>query len=207
MDEIEKTNIYTIVANLLHKARRRVKTAVNTTMVHTYFEIGRIIVEEEQNGEERADYGKQLIKNLSIKLTNEFGKGFSKRNLDNMKKFYLAYSIVQNRSAQFKLSFSQYIILSRMKNTDERNLYEIEAANNNWNIEELERQIDSALYDRFVKLDEENKTIGIVVCKDKKDTIVEITLPENNNQIFASKYMTVLPSKDELKRIVEEQIK
>ena len=61
-------------------------------------------------------------------------------------------------------------------------------------------------YDRFVKLNEENKTIGIVICKDKKDTLVEITLPENNKQIFASKYMTVIPSKNELKRIVNEKV-
>ena len=115
MDKIETNNIYAVISNLLHKARGQVKSAVNITMVRTYFEIGRIIVEEEQNGEERADYGKQLIKKLSIKLTSEFGKGFSKRNLDNMKKFYLAYSIVQNRSAQFKLGFSQYSMILHLK--------------------------------------------------------------------------------------------
>ena len=60
-------------------------------------------------------------------------------------------------------------------------------------------------YDRFVKLDDENKTIGIIICKDKNDTLVEITLPENNEQIFASRYMTILPSKEELVKIIEEE--
>ncbi len=331
MSEVVTNKIYKNIANLLHTARQQVKSTINTAMVHTYFAIGRIIVEEEQNGKERADYGKQLVKTLSIKLTKEFGKGFSVTNLKQMKTFYIAYGKGQNRSDLFKLGFSQYLILSRMDNIDERNFYEIEAVNNNWNIKELERQIDAALYerlalsrnkkeiktlsqkghiiekprdvikdplvleflgleespqysendfesaiithiekfimelgkgflfqgrqvrfsfeeehffvdlvfynrilkcfvlidlkigklkhqdigqmqmyvnyyDRFVKLDEENKTVGIVICKDKKDTLIEITLPEDNEQIFASKFLTILPSKKELKRIVNEKI-
>ncbi len=79
----------------MQNARQQVLRTVNSTMTVTYFEIGRIIVEEEQNGKDRAEYGKQLLKGLSQQLTKEFGKGFSIDNLGKMRKFYLAYSIFQ----------------------------------------------------------------------------------------------------------------
>ena len=330
----ELTNIedlYSKVSILLEKSRINLRKTVNTFMVSTYFEVGKLIVEEEQNGEERAKYGKNIIENLSKKLTKEYGKGFSRRNLEYMRKFYSAYSITQTASAEFKLSFSHYLILMRMENTEERNFYEIEAVNNDWSLAELQRQFNSALYerlvlsrdkekvkelslegqiiekpkdlikdpyileflgldqlphysenqletaiinhiekfimelgkgflfqgrqvkfsfeeehffvdlvfynrilkcfvlidlkigklkhqdigqiqmyvnyyDRYVKMDDENKTIGIIICKEKNDTLVEITLPEGNEQIFASKYLTVLPSKEELKKIVDEEV-
>ena len=309
-------------------------------MVYTYLEIGRMIVEEEQSGKERAEYGKQILKELSNRLSIEFGKGFSVTNLQQMKNFYNVYgkqqtvsaksenAIVQNNNLQ--LSWSHYLFLMRINNIEERNFYEIETIENNWSLRELRRQFDTSLYerlslsrdkkaikelsekgqiiekakdslkdpyvlefiglpenekyseseleqriidklehfllelgkgftfvgrqvrfafdeehfrvdlvfynrllqcfvvidlkigklthqdlgqmqmyvnyyDRFVKLDTENKTIGIILCKDKKGTLVEITLPENNEQIFASKYQTVLPSKKELKQLIENK--
>lgn len=316
------------VAELLKQARKSVVISVNRTMVLTYFEIGRMIVEEEQSGKQRAEYGEKLIQELSERLLSEFGKGFSITNLKQMRSFYLTYSKGQTLSDEFKLSWSHYLMLMRIENENERNFYEIEAANNGWSLRELHRQFDSALferlalsrnkqeikllsekgqiietpqdtlkdpyilefiglkeenqysesdleqrlidklehfllelgkgftfvgrqvritfddkhfridlvfynrilqsfvlidlkigelthqnigqmqmyvnyYDRFVKLENENKTIGIILCKKGNDTLVEITLPENNNQIFASKYLTVLPSKNELKRLIE----
>ena len=313
---------------LLNSARNSITSTINSTMAKTYFLIGKRIVEEEQNGEKRAEYGDELIKNLSLRLTKEFGKGFSKRNLWQMKQFYLVYSKVQTLSAQFKLSWSHYLILMRMENLDERNFYEIEAIQNNWSLRELRRQIDSSLYerlilsrdkekvkelafkgqiiekpedvvkdpyileflgleeqsnysenrleteiinnlekfllelgkgftfvgrqvrftfdekhfrvdlvfynrilkcfvlidlkigevthqdlgqmqmyvnyyDRYVKLPDENKSIGIIICREKNDTLVKLTLPEDNQQIFASKYMTVIPSKEEFKKIID----
>jgi len=324
------TNFYNRVAELLKEARKSVIQTVNKTMVYTYFEIGRMIVEEEQNGKERAEYGKQILKELSKRLNTEFGKGFSQRNLEQMRQFYLIYSKTQTLSAEFNLSWSHYLKLMRIENEEERRYYQIEAYENNWSLRELQRQFDSALYerlvlsrdkkavkelsekgqiiekakdtikdpyilefiglpensqyseteleqkiidklehfllelgkgyafigrqvrftfdekhfrvdlvfynrllqcfvlidlkigeinhqdlgqmqmyvnyyDRFVKLKTENKTIGIVLCKDKNDTVVEITLPENNEQIFASKYQTVLPSKKELKQLIENK--
>ena len=334
MSKIErntKNNFYEKVADLLKEARRNVVQTVNKTMVYTYFEIGKMIVEEEQNGKERAEYGKQILKELSKRLTSEFGKGFSQRNLEQMRQFYLTYSKTQTLSAEFNLSWSHYLKLMRIDNIDERKFYEKEVYVNNWSLRELQRQFDSALYerlvlsrdkkavkelsekgqiiekpsdtikdpyvlefiglpenakyseteleqriidelehfllelgkgyafigrqvrftfdekhfrvdlvfynrllqcfvlidlkigeinhqdlgqmqmyvnyyDRFVKLDHENKTIGIILCRDKNDTLVEITLPENNKQIFASKYQTVLPSKKELKQLIERKI-
>lgn len=328
MDIELKKDIYEEIRGLLKSARENIVSTINSTMAKTYFLIGKRIVEEEQNGEKRAEYGEELVKNLSLKLTKEFGKGFSKTNLKQMKSFYIAYRKGQTLSDQFRLSWSHYLILMRMENLDERNFYEIEAIENNWSLRELRRQIDSALYerlvlsrdkekvkslalkgqiiekpediikdpyileflgldersnyseneletaiinnlekfimelgkgflfqgrqvrftfdeehyfvdlvfynrllkcfvlidlkigklkhqdlgqmqmyvnyyDRYVKLDDENKTIGIIICRDKNDTLVKMTLPEDNQQIFASRYMTVLPSKEEFKKIVE----
>lgn len=330
------------IVDLLQSARNKVVRTVNQTMVMTYFEIGRMIVEEEQDGKERADYGKQILKELSDVLTKEFGKGFSVDNLENMRRFYLIYgksetlsrisenAISETSTRNFDLSWSHYLKLIRIDDENERKFYEIESFKNNWSVRELQRQFDSALYtrlvlsrdkekvkelsekglvlekpkdaikdpyilefiglpehssysesdleqelidklehfllelgngftfvarqkrisfddkhfridlvfynrilkcfvlidlkigeikhqdlgqmqmyvnyyDREVRLDDENKTIGIVLCKDKSESVVEYTLPENNEQIFASKYQTVLPSKEELKLLINER--
>ena len=333
------------VSLLIEEAKKNVKTAVNIAMVYTYFEIGQMIIEEEQNGDNRAEYGKYIIRNLSSFLTEHYGKGYSISNLKNFRQFYLIYSndsISQTVFSQFKkypatvterkfyLSWSHYLKLMRISNIEERHFYEIEAVKNDWSLSELKRQYDSSLYerlslsknkdeimllsqqgqiiekpadaikdpyvleflqlpelpvysetelenkiidhlqqfllelskgytfvgrqvrltfdeehfkvdlvffnrilkcfvlidlkigelkhqdigqmqmyvnyyDRKVKLDDENNTIGIILCKDKKQSIVEMTLPENNNKIFASKYQTVLPSKEELQHLLNEE--
>ncbi len=150
MNEIAVNNLYSKISELLNSARQTVVRAVNQTMVHTYYEIGRVIVEDNQQGKERAEYGKQVLKELSKRLTIEFGKGFSERNLEQMRRFYLTYSIPQKSSAKlqqpenkeiisrttvlpkFVLSWSHYLKLMRIENPDERNFYEIECADNNW---------------------------------------------------------------------------
>lgn len=98
-------NLYNKISELLKKAQRDVVKAVNRTMVYTYFEIGKMIVEEEQKGRERAEYGSQLIDELSLRLSNEFGKGFSSTNVKQMRSFYLIYSKGQTPSDEFNLSF------------------------------------------------------------------------------------------------------
>ena len=317
------------IRELLETARNNVVKQVNTTMLMTYFEIGRRIVEQEQKGDNQAGYGQYLLVHLSESLSGRFGKGFSKRNLELMRQFYLTYKIAKSSISQ-SLSWTHYIRLMRISDPKERVFYEIEAANNNWSVKELNRQFDSALYqrlalsrdkdkilelskkgqlvekpedilkdpyileftglkelpeysesrleqslidelqsfllelgkgftfvgrqqritiedehyfvdlvfynrllrafvlvdlkigqlkhqdlgqmqmyvhyyDRYVKLPDENKTIGIVLCRDKKDALVEMTLPDETNPIFASKYQTVLPNKDELKALIEKK--
>ncbi len=323
-------NLYNKVSELLRQARSSVVRAVNKTMVLTYFEIGKMIVEEEQNGKGRAGYGQQLIDELSQRLSKEFGKGFSSTNVKQMRSFYLIYSKGQTVSDEFTLSWSHYLNLMRIDDVQERRFYEIEAYKNNWSLRELQRQYDSALYarlalsrdqekvkelsekglvlekpkdaikdpyvlefiglaeksfyseseleqklidklehfllelgtgftfvarqkritfdskhfkidlvfynrilkcfilidlklgelkhqdigqmqmyvnyyDREVKLIEENQTIGLILCQNKSEAVVEYTLPENNEQIFASKYQTVLPSKEELRQLLENK--
>jgi predicted nuclease of restriction endonuclease-like (RecB) superfamily len=339
-NELSNIKFFSKVVDLLQSARSKVVRTVNQTMVHTYFEIGKMIVEEEQDGKVRADYGKQILKELSDVLTKEFGKGFSVDNLENMRRFYLVYgksetlsrisenTISETSSRNFDLSWSHYLKLIRIDDENERKFYEIEAFKNNWSVRELQRQFDSALYtrltlsrdkekvkelsekgwivekpkdaikdpyilefiglpeqtnysesdlehqlidklehfllelgngftfvarqkrisfdekhfridlvfynrflkcfvlidlkigelkhqdlgqmqmyvnyyDREVKLEEENNTIGIVLSKDKSESVVEYTLPKNNEQIFASKYQLVLPDKEQLKKLIQ----
>ena len=362
-NDLQNKVVFHQVAELLQNARQQVLHTVNSTMTITYFEIGKIIVEEEQNGKDRAEYGKKLLKGLSQQLTKEFGKGFSLVNLENMRKFYLTYSNseslirilkiqktqsltgefksqkaqsvtaeldYQTLSSFFKLSFTHYIFLMRIEDEKERRFYKIESEKHNWSVRELKRQYDSALYtrlslsrdkdgilklseegqiiekpkdiikdpyileflglpelpqysesqleeeiinklehfllelghgftfvgrqqritfddkhfridlvfynrilkcfvlidlkigelkhqdlgqmqmyvnyyDREMRLEDENKTIGIVLCQNKSKAVVKYTLPENNEQIFASKYKTVLPSVEVLKKLIENK--
>lgn len=300
-----------------------------------------MIVVDEQQGKKRAGYAEETLKNLSLDLTKEFGKGYSERNLENMRKFFLLYSakISQTMSAKsetasrisqttFPLSWSHYVFLIRLSDA-ERSFYEIEAAKQNWSLRELERQFNSSLYerlalsrdkhrvkelsqkghilttpqdaikepyvleflglkeetsytesdletaiinkiehfllelgkgflfvgrqkrftfdeehffvdlvfynrllrcfvlidlkigklkhqdigqmqmyvnyyDRMMKSPDENSTIGIILCKEAKKAVVEFTLPKDNEQIFAREYQLYLPSKEELKKQLEE---
>jgi hypothetical protein len=148
-------NLSKKISNLLNEARQKLIQTVNTTMVQSYFEIGRMIVEEEQNGKERADYGTFLLVELSRNLIEEFGKGFSITNLKQMRQFYLCYSNSidsikgQMPSDLFKLSWSHYLKLMRIDDELERKFYEIESYKNNWSLKELIRQYDSALFTRL----------------------------------------------------------
>lgn len=351
-NNLSNTKFFSQIVDLLLSAKSNVVRTINQTMVTTYFQIGRMIVEEEQDGKDRAEYGKGLLKELSKALTKEFGKGFSVQNLERMRLFYQTYSISstlsrisekgqtqsnefqnaeqQNISVNFNLSWSHYLKLMRIEDENERKFYEIEAAKNNWSVRELERQYDSALYtrlalsrdkekvielaekghiiehpkdaikdpyilefiglpehsaysenqleeeiinklehfllelgngftfvarqkrisfddkhfwidlvfynrilksfvlidlkigelkhqdigqmqmyvnyyDRKIKLEDENKTIGIILCQNKSEAVVEFTLPENNEHIFASRYKTVLPSKEDFKSLIRKQ--
>jgi len=333
--DLPSKNYVEKVINILESARTQAVRRVNQAMVFAYFEIGKIIVEEEQEGSKRAAYSKQTIEKLSEKLTAEYGRGFSARNLEQMRQFYLIYSIPQTVSAEFQtpdfqLSWSHYLILMRVKKEEERKFYEIESRSNNWSVRELKRQFDSSLYERLVlsrdkegvkelsekgqvidvpknaikepyvleflgleekerysesdlekaiidkieqfllelgkgfafvarqkrisfeerhffidlvfynrllkcfllidlkigdlkhqdigqmqmyvnyydremKLDDENNTIGLILCKERSKLLVEYTLPKSNSQIFASRYETVLPSKKELQMLLKEK--
>ena len=152
------------VSDVLAQARKNAKTAVNLAMVYAYFEIGRMIVEEEQHGANRAAYGTQLLEGLSAYWTKNFGKGFSVGNLKNIRQFYKVYSEDQigetvfsqfenlpavSTGRKFYLSWSHYLKLMRIDNIDERHFYEIESVKNDWSLSELKRQYNSSLYERL----------------------------------------------------------
>ena len=354
------------IALLIENAKQHIVTTVNSTMTATYYEIGRMIVEHEQQGKRRAEYGAKLLPDLAKRLTKRFGKGFSRRNLTNMRQFYLVYSpilqtasgksetpsrisedtsaiwqtasakseaaltIPQTLSAKFPLSWSHYLFLMGINNPAERQFYETEATKERWSLREMKRQFNSALYerlalsrdkkavtemsqkgqiierpedivkdpyileflglkedssysesdleqriidelqnfllelgkgytfvgrqvrltfdeqhfyvdlvffnrllqcfvlvdlkiggithqdlgqmqmyvnyyDRVVKLPNENPTVGILLCKKKNDAVVEMTLPKDNTQIFASNYELVLPDKEALMRLLVDE--
>lgn len=119
-----------------------------------------------------------------------------------MRDFYQTYQIRQTPSDEFNLSWSHYLFLMRIDNPEERKFYEIGKLTHQ-DLGQMQMYVN--YYDRFVKLEHEKKTIGIVLCKNKNDSLVEITLPENNTQISASKYQTVLPDKNELIKLLEEK--
>lgn len=136
------------IGDLLAAARSNVARQVNNELLSTYWNIGRIIAEYEQTVPERADYGKQTLKELSKALTNEFGKGFSVSNIQFMRRFYQTYQIQQ--TASVKLSWSHYCELLSISDPDKRSFYEKEAVNSNWSVRELKRQIDSSLFERLL---------------------------------------------------------
>ena len=357
---ISRKELFQSIKILIQQAQQLIVRNVNTTMLVTYFEIGKMIVEDEQQGRHRAEYADKTIRQLSYDLTKEFGKGYSKSNLEYMRAFYLAYQtryslIAQTLSGQslprsklttklqkseitqspigqfenpFVLSWSHYIQLLKIRNEDERSFYEIEASANNWSLREMQRQYNASLYerialskdkksvkklaqkgqiiekptdvlkshyvlefldlkedntyseteletaiinklehfmlelgkgflfegrqrrftfegdsffvdlvfynrllrcfvlfdlkigklthedigqmqmyvnyyDRKIKAKEENPTIGIILCKEENKTVIEFTLPEDINTIFAKEYKAVLPSKAELRKQLE----
>ena len=155
---------------LVEYARGLAERQINMVQLMTFYSIGRWIVEVQQKGEERGQYGKQVLKKLSSVLTNEFGRGFSVDNLENMRKFFLVYkerisetlfriftteksetmSRILKEENPFSLSFSHYLILCRIKDDDERAFYEAEAKNSGWNVRTLQRQYGSSLYERLL---------------------------------------------------------
>lgn len=136
------------IRDILEEARNNVARQVNNELIAAYWNIGRIIVDYEQTVPERADYGKQTLKELAKELTKEFGKGFSRSNLQNMRALYLAYPICQTVSG--KLSWSHYCELLSISDPDKRSFYEKEAVNSSWSVRELKRQIDSSLFERLL---------------------------------------------------------
>ncbi|KPH95714.1 50S ribosomal protein L31 [Pseudoalteromonas porphyrae] len=136
------------IKQVIEQARKQVKQTVNHAMVNAYWQIGRLIVEQEQQGATRAEYGKTQLALLSTQLTAQFGKGYSSRNLRNMRSFYLAFSKWQTVSA--KLSWSHYSTLIRIENENARLWYMHEASQQNWSVRALERQIGTLYYERLL---------------------------------------------------------
>lgn len=147
-NEIVSSSLIFDIKKIIEESKRQVVRNVNTIMLQTYWSIGKRIVEEEQNGNNRAEYGSSLLKELSKELTKEFGKGFSRSNLQSMRNLYLNYEKSQTLSG--KLSWSHYLLLLGISDINARGFYEHECENSNWSVRELERQIDSALYERLL---------------------------------------------------------
>ena len=145
------------IGKLLESARKQVARTINTILVETYWKIGRRIVEYEQKGENRADYGKRLLKRLSKDLTIKYGKGFSRSNLQYMRLLYIKYPKCQTLSG--KLSWSHYVELLSITDDLARSFYEKQCIKENWSVRELRRQINSMLFER------------IALSKDKKGVL------------------------------------
>ena len=148
MNEIVDNVIVLQIKELIEEARQRVAAQVNTTLLSTYWQIGKIIVEDEQKHSDRAEYGKQTLKTLSKTLTRDYGRGFSRSSLQNMRLLYLEYPICQTLSG--KLSWSHYCELLIISDEQKRSFYEKECENARWSVRELKRQIESSLFERLL---------------------------------------------------------
>jgi len=139
------------IKKILKNARQKAYTAVNSAMVEAYWKIGRRIVEEEQSGRERAEYGKEIIKNLSKELTEEFGKGFGERNIRNIRQFYVLFSDYEKwKSLISKLTWTHIQKVLRVSDEKSRIFYLTEAAENMWSVRTLDRNISTLYYNRIV---------------------------------------------------------
>lgn len=142
------SNLYGAIRQVLETARRSAYKAVNFAMVQAYWQIGRLIVEDEQKGEARAEYGKKVLEELARRLTAEFGKGFDASNLRYMRLFYQAFPKCD--ALRHELSWTHYRLLLRVEKPDAREWYMNEAAAENWSSRQLERQISVLYYDRML---------------------------------------------------------
>lgn len=145
--EIQEKIIFEEVRKILQEARNKVYKATNNAMVEAYWNIGRIIVEK-QSGNEKAEYGTALLKNLSKEMTKEFGKGFTVANLKNMRQFYLTFP--KSYALRSELSWTHYRLLMRVENENARNFYIEETIKSNWSTRQLERQITTLFYERIL---------------------------------------------------------
>lgn len=151
-------NLYQNISSILKAARANAYKAVNFAMVNSYWSIGKLIVEDEQNGSARAEYGKAVLQKLSEKLTTEFGKGFDESNLRYMRLFYNAFPI--RDTLRHELSWSHYRMLLRVKDEKSRNWYMNEAAEQTWSTRQLDRQISVLYYERLLS-SQDKKSVEI----------------------------------------------
>lgn len=164
----DMNNLYQNIAAILQEARSRSYRAINTTMIEAYWHIGQQIVEEEQQGKHRAEYGSKLLPYLSKKLQADFGKGFDERNLRNMRLFYQVFPIWN--AMRTELTWTHYRLLLKVTNEKARNFYISESIDNQWNTRVLERNINSFFYERILSSNNEalakSNTQDVITAKD-----------------------------------------
>lgn len=175
MSSLVSTALLSAIRAVLTQARSQLQQTINHVMVKTYWEIGRLIVEDEQKGEKYADYGKQILKLLSEQLQVEFGKGFNERNLRRMRAFYQAYPIWT--AVRSELSWTHYRILLQVENSKARDWYLQESIEQNWSSRALERQIEKLYYER------------LLASKDKKPVMQEAEGHTKLLQMVAKNYL------------------
>lgn len=203
------------IARILQTGRSQAYQAVNTAMVQTYWQLGQRIVEQEQQGEARAEYGKALITNLSRYLGDTFGKGFSVANLKNFRQFYLTYPDFDELATQCvaNLSWSHVRLIMRLENPAERSYYLLKCfVVIDLKTEKLTHQ-DIGQMDMYIRMfddlkrgEDDNPTLGIILCADKDETLVHYSVLSESKQLFASKYQTMLPTEEELAAMLEQDL-
>jgi predicted nuclease of restriction endonuclease-like (RecB) superfamily len=162
-------NLYGNIRHVIEEARNTIYRTSSFAMVRAYWQIGKMIIEEEQSGKERAKYGDQLIEELAVRLATEYGKGFDKTNVWNMRKFYGTFPILD--AVRQELSWTHYRLLMRVEREDARQFYMQESIEGNWNTRTLERQINSLYYKRMVMTMEDGRPLVKAEAESKKEII------------------------------------
>ena len=186
------------IKQIILESRHKVTYEVNKTMLNAYWNIGKIIVENEQNGNIKAEYGKQIIKDLSKELKNTLGSGFSISNLFNMRRFYIVYPKFQTVSR--KLSWSHYCELLSITNEKERKFYEKECINSNWSVRELKRQLETSLFERLLLSDGKNNKEKVYKLSKEGQTL------QTPNDILKEPYVFEFLGIKENKPILEKDL-
>ncbi len=166
------TTIILEIRKIIANAQTQAIRSINYERVLMHWKIGERIINEEQKGEHRAEYGKGILKNLSEQLQPEYGSGFSTRNLEMMRKFYLHFPISQTLSAKF--SWSHYTLIISLDNKDKQAFYLGEAGKNNWSVRQLERQINSGLYERLLLSNDKEAVLAVARNEKHPDNPKEI---------------------------------
>ena len=172
LDKSLKVDFLSEIKGIIQQARTNAVRSVDFCRVQMYWTLGKRIFEEEQDGKERADYGAYLLKNLSKELVPEFGSGFSYRQLAFCRQFYKTYPIVNALRSQF--NWTQYRLLIQIDNPDKREYYELEAMNNCWTARELERQINSGLYECLLLSNDKEAVLAVARRERIPETPLEI---------------------------------
>ncbi|MDO8366251.1 MAG: DUF1016 N-terminal domain-containing protein [Saprospiraceae bacterium] len=170
-------NILNDIRDIIAQARERVARSINHELTLAYWHIGRRIVEEEQQGKLRADYGKQLVKDLSAQLQKEFGSGFSANNIWYMRQFYTAFPILH--SLRGELTWTHYKLLVKVNDLFKREFYIAEATKNAWSVRQMERQINSLLYERLLM--SQDKESVMAIAKGEAQPICNYTSHPSSN--------------------------
>lgn len=190
------------IKEIIINSRQKVSYEINNTMLEAYWNVGRIIVENEQNGNIKAEYGKQVIKEVSRDLKKVLGKGFSVSNLQYMRRFYLKYP--KQQTVSVKLSWSHYCELLSISDDDKRSFYEKECVNSNWSVRELKRQIDTALFERLLLSDgKKNKKIVYNLSKEGQ----KLNNPEDIlKEPYVFEFLDIKESKPILEKDLEKKL-
>lgn len=205
---ISTGSLYHSIRDIIHEARQNAYRAVNFAMVQAYWNIGRLIVEEEQKGRERAEYGTHLIQNLALKLTTEFGKGFTQQNLRNFRQFYLTFKLEGDNdqiryTLRSELSWSHYRLIMRLENPKARLYYMNEAAEQNWNVRALERQINSFYYERILASRSAKKIVEEAKQKTKQ---LEMRPEEFIKDPYVLEFLALNPDWSYLEKEIEQAL-
>ena len=257
-DVIFTENYVSDIKEIILQSRQYVKNHINYAMIYAYWLTGKRIVLQEQKGENRAEYGKEIIKNLSEELTKEFGKGFSPQSLYNFRMFFERFTEPEKFSAVWRiLTWSHYKLIMRVTQKEARDWYCNESSAQNWDTRTLERNIGTKYYERLLssqvkepvikemekksklfqdkklefvkkmntlthrdvgqmdfyvrmfddiyKKEDDNPTIGILLCSETDKTVAKYSVLKESKQIVASKYLTLLPTEKELEEEIERQ--